>query len=154
MASAPPLDALEQSDREEELASWRKAHKIPNEARLASGLVEAGIDGAATERLGANFRGEILSRVFERIVSSIGAERLTREIEASTARISELVRVIKEYTYMDQAPEQEVDAYNGSKVRLRCSNSGSSTEWMCGASSILNFRAWKRVEPGLDESDR
>jgi signal transduction histidine kinase len=118
MASAPPLDALEQSDREEELASWLKAHKIPNEARLASGLVEAGIDGAAMERLGAKFRGEILSQVFERIVSSIGAERLTREIEASTGRISELVRAIKEYTYMDQAPEQEVDVHNGIESTL------------------------------------
>jgi signal transduction histidine kinase len=118
MASAPPLDALEQSDREEDLASWLKAHKIPNEARLASGLVEAGIDGAAMERLGAKFRGEILSQVFERIVSSIGAERLTREIEASTARISELVRAIKEYTYMDQAPEQEVDVHNGIESTL------------------------------------
>jgi signal transduction histidine kinase len=118
MASAPPLDALEQSDREEELASWLKAHKIPNEARLAAGLVEAGIDGAAMERLGAKFRGEILSQVFERIVSSIGAERLTREIEASTGRISELVRAIKEYTYMDQAPEQEVDVHNGIESTL------------------------------------
>src|SRR6202521_3890091 len=95
-----------------------KAHKIPNEARLASGLVEAGIDGAAMERLGAKFRGEILSQVFERIVSSIGAERLTREIEASTARISELVRAIKEYTYMDQAPEQEVGVHNGIESAL------------------------------------
>ena len=118
MASAPPLDALEQSDREEELAAWLKAHKIPNEARLASGLVEAGIDGAAMERLGTKFRGEILSQVFERIVSSIGAERLTREIEASTARISELVRAIKEYTYMDQAPEQEVDVHSGIESTL------------------------------------
>jgi signal transduction histidine kinase len=70
------------------------------------------------ERLGAKFRGEILSQVFERIVSSIGAERLTREIEASTARISELVRAIKEYTYMDQAPEQEVDVHNGIESTL------------------------------------
>jgi signal transduction histidine kinase len=118
MASARPLDALEQSDREEELASWLNAHNIPNEARLASGLVEAGIDGAAMERLGAKFRGEILSQVFERIVSSIGAERLTREIEASTGRISELVRAIKEYTYMDQAPEQEVDVHKGIESTL------------------------------------
>jgi signal transduction histidine kinase len=31
----------------------------------------------------------------------------------STGRISELVRAIKEYTYMDQAPEQEVDVHRG-----------------------------------------
>ena len=118
IASAPPLDALEQSDREEELASWLRTHKIPNETRLASGLVEAGVDGAAMERLGAKFRGEILSQALERIVSSIGAERLTREIEGSTARISELVRAVKEYTYMDRAPEQEVDVHSGIESTL------------------------------------
>jgi signal transduction histidine kinase len=48
----------------------------------------------------------------------VGAERLTREIEASTGRISELVRAIKEYTYMDQAPEQEVDVHRGIESTL------------------------------------
>ena len=47
-----------------------------------------------------------------------GAERLTREIEASTGRISELVRAIKEYTYMDQAPEQEIDVHRGLESTL------------------------------------
>jgi signal transduction histidine kinase len=34
---------------------------------------------------------------------------LLNEIESSTSRISDLVRAIKEYTYMDQAPGQNVD---------------------------------------------
>ena len=35
------------------------------------------------------------------------------EIEQSSARISELVKAIKEYSYMDQAPLQEVDVHDG-----------------------------------------
>jgi signal transduction histidine kinase len=80
--------------------------------------VEAGVDSAALDRLAAKFRGDVLSQVLDRVVSSIGAERLTREIEASTGRISELVRAIKEYTYMDQAPEQEVDVHRGIESTL------------------------------------
>jgi signal transduction histidine kinase len=113
LASAPKRDTLEQSDLEQELASWLHRRNVGNESRLASGLVEAGVDRAALEKLAPKFRGEILSHILARIVSSVGAERLTREIEASTGRISELVRAIKEYTYMDQAPEQEVDIHRG-----------------------------------------
>jgi CRP-like cAMP-binding protein len=98
LAAAIPLDALEQSDLEEELASWLNRRNIPNASRLASGLVEAGVDNAALEELGGRFQNETLAPVLARLVSSVGAERLTRDIEASTGRISELVRAIKEYT--------------------------------------------------------
>ena len=117
-SAVPPRDALEQSDIEEEIGSWLHGRQIANASRLASVLVEAGVDRAALEKLGAKFQGEILSHILTRIVSSVGAERLTREIEASTGRISELVRAVKEYTYMDQAPEQEVDVHRGIESTL------------------------------------
>jgi signal transduction histidine kinase len=118
LVSKPSLDALEQSDIEQELASWLDRHNIANASRLASGLVEAGVDRAALEKLGGRYREGVLSHVLARVVSSVSAERLTREIEASTGRISELVRAIKEYTYMDQAPEQEVDVHRGIESTL------------------------------------
>jgi len=118
MASAPQRDALEQSDLEQEIGSWLSLRKIPGASRLASGLVEAGVDRAALETLGAKFRDDVLGQILARVVSSVGAERLTREIEASTGRISELVRAIKEYTYMDQTPEQEVDVHRGIESTL------------------------------------
>jgi signal transduction histidine kinase len=118
LASKPSLDALEQSDLEQELASWMNGRNIANASRLASGLVEAGVDRSTLEKLGAKYRDSVLSHVLARLVSSVGAERLTREIEASTGRISELVRAIKEYTYMDQAPEQEVDVHRGIESTL------------------------------------
>jgi signal transduction histidine kinase len=118
LASAPALDALEQSDLEDEVASWLNRHQVANAARLASGLVEAGVDRAVLDKLGARFQSDVLSHILARVVSSVGAERLTREIEASTGRISELVRAIKEYTYMDQAPEQEVDVHSGIESTL------------------------------------
>jgi signal transduction histidine kinase len=118
LATAPPRDALEQSDLEEELAGWLKGRNVANASRLASGLVEAGVDCDSIEKLGAKFGGDVLAQVLVRVVSSVGAERLTREIEASTGRISELVRAIKEYTYMDQSPEQEVDVHRGIESTL------------------------------------
>jgi len=118
LGSKPSLDALEQSDIEQELASWLNRRNIANASRLASGLVEAGVDRSTLEKLGTRFPDGTLSHILARVVSSVGAERLTREIEASTGRISELVRAIKEYTYMDQAPEQEVDVHRGIESTL------------------------------------
>jgi len=113
LASLPARDALEQSDLEQDLASWMNRHGIANAQRLASGLVEAGVNLATLEMLSQKFGGDILAQVLAHVVVSVGAERLTREIETSTGRISELVRAIKEYTYMDQAPEQEIDLHRG-----------------------------------------
>jgi signal transduction histidine kinase len=118
LLSLPARDALEQSDLEQELASWMNRRRIAGASRLASGLVEAGVDLNTLEALGAKFRGDVLAQVLTRVVCSAGAERLTREIEASTGRISELVRAIKEYTYMDQAPEQEIDIHRGLESTL------------------------------------
>ena len=118
LGSKPALDALEQSDMEGELATWLERRNIASASRLASGLVEAGVDRSALEALGEQFPAGVLSHVLARVVSSVGAERLTREIESSTGRISELVRAIKEYTYMDQAPEQEVDVHRGIESTL------------------------------------
>jgi signal transduction histidine kinase len=118
IASAIPLDALERSDIEDEFASWLNRRHIANGSGLASGLVEAGVDRAALEELGGHFRNEMLGPVLARVVSSVGAERLTREIEVSTGRISELVRAIKEYSYMDQGPEQQVDVHRGIESTL------------------------------------
>jgi signal transduction histidine kinase len=44
-----------------------------------------------------------------RIGASVEVASLLDEIESSTSRISDLVRAIKEYTFMDQSPVQNVD---------------------------------------------
>jgi signal transduction histidine kinase len=113
LASAPPLDSLAQSDREEEMTVWLEQRGIPNASRLASGLVEANVDTAALGKLMSNFDPAVLPSALARVVAAATAEKLTSEIESATGRISELVRAIKEYSYMDQMPEQEIDVHQG-----------------------------------------
>src|SRR6266436_5098915 len=45
-------------------------------------------------------------------------ERIASELDQSTARISDLIKAIKEYSYMDQAPLQEVDIKNSLETTL------------------------------------
>jgi signal transduction histidine kinase len=56
--------------------------------------------------------------VLARINAQLAAAKLAREIRTGTARISELVGAIKEYSYMDQASSQEVDVHQGLESTL------------------------------------
>jgi signal transduction histidine kinase len=118
LASAPALDSLVQSDREEEMTAWLEQHGVPNASRFAAGLVEANVQQDALQRLIGKFDPQVLHDALARIVAAVSAEKLTREIEATTGRISELVQAIKEYTYMDQMPEQEIDIHRGIESTL------------------------------------
>ena len=57
-----------------------------------------------------------------RISASLEVANLLNEIESSTARISDLVGAIKEYTYMDQAPVQNVDIVKSLETTLTILN--------------------------------
>ena len=53
-----------------------------------------------------------------RIAASVEIANLLNEIESSTSRISDSVGAIKEYTYMDQAPVQNVDIVKSLETTL------------------------------------
>lgn len=113
-ATAPVLfNSLEQSDREEQLNRWLEEHHVSDAWKLAPIFVEAGINNHELETLMGQIGPDPLGEVLGRVAALLTAAALAREIEHSTARISELVKAIKEYSYMDQAPEQEVDLHGG-----------------------------------------
>ena len=107
------LDSLERSDREEELAHWLEDHNSENAWNLGADLAEIGVDTASLEEIRKLFDAELMPLVIERVTASYMLVKLAEEIETSSSRISELVRAIKEYSYMDQMPEQEVDIHEG-----------------------------------------
>ncbi len=111
-ASAVQMDSLERSDCEERIATCLEAHHIEKAWELAPALLEAGCDGAWVDRVAAQFPA-VLGDVLARIAASLAIGGMLAEVEHSTTRISDLVHAIKEYTYMDQGPEQEVDIHNG-----------------------------------------
>jgi signal transduction histidine kinase len=117
-AGATQLETLERSDREERVAAWLEDRGIPTAWDLAAGLVDAGAEEQCLADLAGQFPREALADVLTRFAASITIERLVNEIEHSTTRISDLVRAVKEYSYMDQMPEQEVDIHNGLESTL------------------------------------
>jgi signal transduction histidine kinase len=60
--------------------------------------------------------------VFTRIAATLAIDRITTGIQATTQQMSELVRAVKEYSFVDQAPEQDVDIESGIENTLSVLN--------------------------------
>ncbi len=105
----PPPDTLAMSDLEEQLDSLLRSHGQNDLWQLAAGLAHRNIQPDVLESLFAEFDAGTARAALVRIAAVAEVYGLLDEIESSAARISDLVLAIKEYTYMDQAPVQNVD---------------------------------------------
>jgi signal transduction histidine kinase len=85
---------------------------------VTGGLVEAAVTIPELEALAEDVGIDALTDVLNRIHLVLLVARLVNEIELSIGRISEIVKAVKEYTYMDQASEQEIDVHDGIESTL------------------------------------
>jgi signal transduction histidine kinase len=104
-----PPDALTMSDLEDQIDSLLRSHGQNDLWMLAAALARRNIKPEALESLFASLEADTARAALVRIAASVEIATLLHEIESSTSRISDLVRAIKEYTYMDQAAVQNVD---------------------------------------------
>jgi signal transduction histidine kinase len=133
-------DPLAHAEQEDEIIDWLKSHGVNDGWNLASDLVDAGMtidklndivsnvgssQSSTKSTLDDNNSNDAMGQknpLFDDILSWFNAttriDRLLYEIKISTARISGLVSAVKSYSYMDQAPLQEVDIHNGLESTL------------------------------------
>jgi len=104
---------LAQSDREEALIGWLEQQGIDQGWQLAPTLIAAGVDEDRLHALAAQINTKDLAKALTWLEATLTVSGLVQEVEQSTARISELVKAIKAYSYMDQAPLQEMDLHQG-----------------------------------------
>jgi signal transduction histidine kinase len=109
----PELDGLARSDRESGLETWLESHGVPDPWELAPALVDLGFDPGRLERLAGQLGADRLAVVIRALSASYLVQRLTAEIGQAAGRISELVRALKGYSYLDQGPVQPVDIHQG-----------------------------------------
>jgi signal transduction histidine kinase len=107
------LNSLERSDCEEQVAAGLERLGVERAWELAPVLVAAGCDVAWMDDVASQFPQKVLPDLLARAAASLVIRSLLDEIDHSSTRITELVRAVKEYTYMDQSPEQEVDIHHG-----------------------------------------
>jgi signal transduction histidine kinase len=105
----PPPDPLAMSDLEAQIDSLLRSHGQNDMWQMAADLAHRNIQPEALESLFAILDKDTARAALVRIAASVEVATLLSEIESGTSRISELVHAIKEYTYMDQTPLQNVD---------------------------------------------
>ncbi len=113
ITEAEALDSLERNDREEELSAWLSKRSVEAPWSLAATLVDLGCTLETLEDVERHVPQEFLTNVLIRITAAFNISRLASQIENSTGRISELVRAVKEYSYMDRGAEQDIDIHDG-----------------------------------------
>ena len=104
-----PPDPLTASDLEEQMDSLLRSHGQNDMWQLAADLARRNFKPEMLEDVFATLDADSARAALVRISTSMEIFGLLKELESSATRISELVGAIKQYTYMDQSPVQNVD---------------------------------------------
>ena len=107
------LDALGRSDLEEELEDHLDAMGVEEPWRLVPDLVDAGITGTEVDEIRADLGDDAAGVVLRAVAAVTGAFGLLHEVEEGASRLSAIVGALKSYSYLDQAPVQEIDVTAG-----------------------------------------
>src|SRR5262249_24965594 len=110
-------DEFARSDRQDAIQSWLEARGVTDAWMLAPLLADANLTDAHLESF-ASAAGAALGPELTRFATLLEMERITSELDNNTARISDLIKAIKEYSFMDQAPLQEVDIKSSLETTL------------------------------------
>jgi signal transduction histidine kinase len=102
-------DPLAASDREDELQRWLASRNIPDAWEIAPTLAESGLPVAMLDSLAGVVNAKLLPLAVTNFAGIVRSARATDSIVGSTNRIFEIIAAIKDYSYMDQAPIQDVD---------------------------------------------
>jgi signal transduction histidine kinase len=118
-----PQSPLATVDREEVLLRWLNAHNIPEPWKIAPALAETNLALDLLDELAEITSAEVLPVAVATVASSLRVERMAETVVDSTVRIFDLISAIKDYSYMDQAPIQDVDLAQGLENTLVMFNS-------------------------------
>ncbi len=107
------LTPLVYAEREEALLAWLEDLGVTSAWQLAPVLVSAGWEAGSLRQALSAFDADHLAPVLHWLAVTSAVYDLLEDIDRGSARISELVGAVKRYSYLDQAPVQEVDVHSG-----------------------------------------
>ncbi len=104
------LEALEKIDLVDQLQAWLEANGIESAWELAPAMVNFGWNDESLEKLKST---AFFNLSVQWLATGCLTMGLLSEVQQTTERISQIVRAMKSYTYLDQAPILEVDIHEG-----------------------------------------
>lgn len=116
--SAPPLDPLAQSDREDRIVEWMDRHHIQAGWQFAPTLVNAGLDSDWLDQIPARLAEKCLHEILLWLDATLTVIGLLNTLEHSTGRVHQLVEAVQDYSSLDSADLQAVDVHEGLESTL------------------------------------
>jgi signal transduction histidine kinase len=110
---ARAMSALQRGDAAEQVERWLKPRGVQDGEQLAGELVDMGYDPQELGRLERSYPGPQLGQILHLVAVSFRAGTLLEEISQGAREIASIVKAMKSYVYLDQAPVQEVDLHEG-----------------------------------------
>ena len=105
-------------DRESAMLAWLEKQGVANAWNIAPSLAESNLQMSSLEEFAKQFPAEVLAPAMGTFASSVRVERMAQTIVGSTVRIFDLISAIKDYSYMDQAPMQDVNIAQSLEITL------------------------------------
>ena len=105
------IDPLTRSDQAHEIETWLEENGVEDAWELAPTLVSIGYTTQELTDLAKNFSGEKLQAIVSSLSNLYTTRSLMEEIGQGMGRITGIVKALKSYTYLDQAPIQSVDIH-------------------------------------------
>ncbi len=109
---------LAAADREAELTNWFNAHGVKEAWEIAPMLAETSFPLSSLEEFAREFPPEVFAAGIATFASALKVERMAHTVLNSTERIFDFISAIKDYSYMDQAPIQDVDLAQSLEITL------------------------------------
>lgn len=108
--AAPPDPGLRpQEEREQELRAWLEGQGVDDAWDLAPALAGCGWERSRLVDLCQGCSPAQLQGIASWLAGACSTYTLLDEVRTAAGRIAAIVRVVKAYSYLDQAPVQEVD---------------------------------------------
>ena len=119
----PNISMMERNNREDEIAEWLEDRGWDDGYEAAENFAEFGITMDDLEEMEEIIEGKHVEPVFNWLNNVLTTERLVKEIEEASQRISTLIQSVKTYTHMDRSTEKtEVDIHEGLNSTLTMLN--------------------------------
>lgn len=106
-------DPLTRSEAEDTMTDWLYEQGVNQACQLAPTLVASGLSLDDLEVLKAQIDPDCLESVLNWLEATLNGMCTLHQIKQSSTRISNLINAMKDYSYMDRGPLQEMDIHEG-----------------------------------------
>ena len=107
------FDPLSRSDMEYEIETWLEERGVEDAWDIAPALISIGYDCPQLSELAEIFPHDKFPMIVDLLSNMYTTWNLMEEIGHGSGRITEIVKALKSYSYLDQAPIQSVDIHEG-----------------------------------------